>query len=295
MKIKNWHLLAMIPAWVALSACEPVTTLSVAPDGSATGTSLTSSDSTSSKSPTPDGDSSAPAPVARTWSTDALLFTGSGTWSSEVANLRAILSGGGTSFQEATSAQLNAMSLDDLARFGVLIFPGGSGGTEASSLTSQTHARLRAAVQVRGVGYIGFCAGAFIASAPAPAVGGDVSYGLGVVEGPILDYYYLENQGTSVAMTLASFPDGSTKDLLWYGGPVTPDVPGGVIAKYPDGSPMITQVWSGKGLAVLVGTHPTANQATLSALGVSSSDGTHQDFAWTLIRAAMLGQTLPAF
>ena len=58
--------------------------------------------------------------------------------------------------------------------------------------------------------------------APAPKPGKDVSYGLGIVAGPELEYYYLENQGTEIAMTLASFPDGSKRDLLWYGGPVTP-------------------------------------------------------------------------
>jgi len=290
MKFRKRHLLAMIPAWVALSACDPATTVSVTPEGSTAGTSLTPPASSSASASDP-----APGPAARVWSTDALLFTGSGTWSTEVSNLRTILGANGASFREATSAQLNAMSLDELSGFGVLIFPGGAGGTEASSLTSQTHANLRAAVQLRGVGYIGFCAGAFIGEAPAPAAGGDVSYGLGIVDGPILDYYYLENQGTDIAMTLASFPDGSTRDLLWYGGPVTPGGAGVVIAKYPDGSPMISQLRSGKGLAVLVGTHPTANPATLSALGVSSSDGIHQDFAWSLIHAAMQGKTLPAF
>jgi glutamine amidotransferase-like uncharacterized protein len=224
-----------------------------------------------------------------------LLFIGSGTWGTEVTNLENILNSNGASFKEVTSAQLDAMSVDEIASYGILIFPGGSGGTEAGSLSTQTHANLREAVQVRGVSYIGFCAGAFIAEAPAPSAGQDVSYGLGVVAGPELDYYYLENQGTDIAMTLASFPDGSTKDLLWYGGPVTPNVAGGVIAKYPDGNPMITQVKSGNGFVIMSGVHPTANQATLSALGMSSSDGIHQDFAWTLINAALHQQPLPAF
>jgi glutamine amidotransferase-like uncharacterized protein len=223
-----------------------------------------------------------------------MLFAGSGTWGTEVSNLENIMDSHGMSYQVVTSAQLNAMSVDQIAQFGLLIFPGGSGGTEADSLTSQTHANLREAVQVRGVSYIGFCAGSFIAQAPAPASGGDVSYGLGVVNGPELDYYYLENQGTDIAMTLLTFADGSTQDILWYGGPVTPSTAGGVIAKYPDGNPAITELWSGKGFVILSGVHPTANQATLSALGVSSTDGTHQDTAYNLLNAALHQQPMPA-
>ena len=238
----------------------------------------------------------APAhPVARNYSTDALIFAGSGTWATEVNNLQNILTGAGASFQVVSSAQLDAMALDDLAKFGVMIFPGGAGGTEAGGLSADTHARLRAAVQERGVGYVGFCAGSFIAEAPAPAAGGDVSYGLGVVNGPVLDYYFLENQGTDIAMTLLSFGDGTQKDILWYGGPVTPNVAGGVIAKYPDGNPAITELWSGNGYVVLSGVHPTADQATLTAVGMTSTDGIHQSTAWQLIHAAMLQQPLPAF
>jgi len=57
------------------------------------------------------------------------------------------------------SAELNAMSLDQIARFGVLIFQGGAGVTEAASLNAQTHANLRRAVQEKAVSYVGFCAG----------------------------------------------------------------------------------------------------------------------------------------
>jgi glutamine amidotransferase-like uncharacterized protein len=236
-----------------------------------------------------------PPRIERSYSTDALVFDGTGTWSTEVANLENILGSHGASYELVSSAELNGMSVEDLEQYGVLIFPGGNGASEADSLTRQAHANLREAVQQHGVGYVGFCAGAFIAVAPAPAPGGDVSYGLGIFDAPELDYYYLENQGTDIAMTLESFPDGSTQDLLWYGGPVTPEVPGGVIARYPDGNPAITEMYSGYGLVVASGPHPTANQATLSALGVRSSDGTHQELAWELIQAAMTSTPLPAF
>ena len=234
-------------------------------------------------------------PSKRVYSTDVLLFVGTGTWSDEVSSLKNILSTNGATFQAVSSAQLNQMTSAQLVKFGMILFPGGSGGTQADGLTAQTHARLRDAVQKAGVGYFGICAGAFIAAAPAPSPGGDVSYGLGVVDGPVLDYYYLENQGTDVAMTLLDYADGSTDDVLWYGGPMTQEIAGGVIARYPDRSPAISQMASGNGFVILSGPHPTATQAMLSSLGVSSSDGLHLDLTWNLISAVLNQAPLPAF
>lgn len=233
-----------------------------------------------------------PTPEARFYSTDALLFAGSGTWSAEVSSLRAILDSKGASYQVVSSSQLNALTLEELGDFGVLIFPGGSGGTQASSLTSATRERIRQAVQELGVGYAGFCAGAFIAVAPAPAPGRDVIYGLGVVDGPVLDYYYLENQGVTASMTLLTLTDGSTRDVLWYGGPVTPDRESDVIARYPNGDAAISQMDSGRGLVVIAGGHPGVPASSKSALGLRDSDGDDFELTWQLIRAAMKHERL---
>lgn len=233
-----------------------------------------------------------PAPEARFYSTDALLFAGSGTWAAEVSSLRAILESKGASYQVVSSSELNALTLQELGEFGVLIFPGGSGGTQASSLKSATRERIRQAVQELGVGYTGFCAGAFIAVAPAPAPGRDVIYGLGVVDGPVLDYYELENQGVTASMTLLTLADGSTRDVLWYGGPVTPDRAGDVIARYPNGDAAISQMDSGKGFVVIAGGHPGVPASSKSALGLRDSDGDDFEITWQLIRAAMKHERL---
>lgn len=236
-----------------------------------------------------------PTPPARSYSTDVLLFAGSGTWSAEISALESILTSKGATYEKVSSAKLDSMSVDEIAKFGLLMFPGGSGGTQAGSLSSDTHARLRAAVQERGVSYIGFCAGAFIAVAPKPAPGRDVSYGLGIVDGPILDYYYLENRGVSIAMTMESFADGTKRDLVWYGGPVTPKVAGGVIAKYPDGNPAISQMWSGNGFVILSAVHPAAPQSIRTSSGLNDSDGSDYEVAWKLIHAALNRVVQPAF
>jgi glutamine amidotransferase-like uncharacterized protein len=250
----------------------------------------------SNPAPTPTATTTpTPSTPARTYATDALLFVGDGTWSPEVGSLQSLMKARGMTYQNVNSAQLDAMSVDDIAKFGLLIFPGGSGGTQAGSLSSDTHARLRAAVQERGVSYIGFCAGAFIGMAPKPAAGRDVSYGLGVVDGPVLDYYYLENQGVSAAMTMNTFADGTKRDLLWYGGPTTPNTPGTVISKYPNGDAAISEMWSGKGFVILSGPHPAAPESVKSSLGVSDSDGSDLETAWSLLQSALKQAPLPTF
>jgi glutamine amidotransferase-like uncharacterized protein len=238
--------------------------------------------------PPPGGDT-------REYHTDALVFTGPGTWSAEVTNLVAILKENGATYETASAAKLESMSVDDLAKYGVLIFPGGSGGTQAGSVSDDTHARLREAVQSRGVNYVGFCAGAWIAVAPKPAPGKDVSYGFGVAEGPVLDFYYLTDQGVDVAMTMHSFADGTKRDIVWYGGPVTPEWPSGVVARYPNGQPAISQTFSGKGLVVIAATHPAAPQSIRDAYGVTDKDGLDFDVAWNLIAAALHQRPLPAY
>ena len=234
-------------------------------------------------------------PALRSYSTDALVFNGVGAWQDEVTSLESILTSHGANYQEVNSAQLDAMSVDEIAKFGLMIFPGGAGGTMAAGVSAATHANLREAVQVRGVSYIGFCAGSFVAVAPAPAAGQDVSYGFGVVAGPELGYYMLENQGVTAAMTLESFADGTTRDLVWYGGPITPNSPKGVIAKYPTGDPAISEMWSGNGFVILSGVHPAAPQSTRTAFGMTDTDGLDFDLAWTLLSAALNQTVLPAF
>lgn len=245
-----------------------------------------------SASPSP---SPLPSSAPRTYQTDALIFNGTGVWADEVASLKYILASNGATYQDVTSDELDRMSIEELTQFGILIFPGGGGATQTKSLSAETHARLREAVQVWGVGYIGFCAGAFIAVAPAPEPGKDVSYGLGIVDGPELDYYYLEYQNKTIAMTLETFADGTQRDLLWYGGPVTPNIPGGVVAKYPNGDPAITQVWSGKGFVMLSAIHPAASQRIRDYYGLKDRDGLDFDLTWKLISATLSQKPLKAF
>jgi hypothetical protein len=232
-------------------------------------------------------------PPARTFSTDVLIFTGDGTWSTEIADAETLLTSHAATYQEATSAQLDAMSAQDMAEFGVIFIPGGEGGTEAESVSATTHANLRTAVQQLGVSYVGFCAGAFVAVAPAPAAGQDVSYGFGVVNGSLLNEYAGPGTNQDYEETLNTFASGSTENILWYGGPIVPNT--GVIAKYPTGDPSINEQWSGSGLVILAGLHPDLSQATLDSLGVTP-DTPATATAWEIFNAAITRQPItPTF
>ncbi|MBI3556663.1 MAG: hypothetical protein HY074_10405 [Deltaproteobacteria bacterium] len=234
---------------------------------------------------------------SRKFTTDALVFNGTGTWSPEPSSLESILSSHGATYREVSSAELNEMSVDDLSQFGAIVWPGGIALKQANSLSATTKDNLRRAVQERGVSWIGFCAGAFIAAAPAEH---NASYTIGIVDTPLLDMYYLEQQleragKTDISMTMESFPDGSKRDLVWYGGPITPSGHNMVIAKYPTGDAAISQMWSGNGFLILSGVHPGAPQSTRRYFSLVDSDGTDFDLAWTLLEAAINQKALPTF
>src|SRR4051812_20968798 len=79
------------------------------------------------------------AKVQRKYKTDALLFSGDGTWQDEVVSLKSIFDDQHMTYREVSSADLNSMSVDDLASYGVIVWPGGMGGTQTESLTEDTH------------------------------------------------------------------------------------------------------------------------------------------------------------
>ncbi|MGK5088487.1 BPL-N domain-containing protein [Bdellovibrionota bacterium FG-2] len=263
-----------------------------APEPTATTTPTTNPTPTATPTPTPTvSPSPSPTPSPKPpsnqgrlapYTTGALVFGGDGVWTGEMAKIEQILDDHFISYREFTTTQLNALSVDDIAQYGMIVWPGGSGTSEVATLTTQIKANLKTAVQDRGVSFIGFCAGAFIGVSP-----------LGLISHSILDYYFLENQGVSSAMVLTAWADGSTHDLVWYGGPVTPDGAGAVIAKYPDGNPAISQIWGKRGLVILSGPHPAAPDSTRTSMG--DSDGSDDDAAWELMNATLEQIPLTAY
>jgi hypothetical protein len=232
-----------------------------------------------------------PATARSNYKTDVLIYAGDAAAYDDPEALAAIADSKGMTHQSVTSAELNQMSLDDIAKFGVIAWPGGYAGVMSDSLTQATRDNIRKAVQERGVGFVGMCAGAFIAVSP------DTTWGLSLVNAKTLPYYHLEDEGTDDAMVGVSFAQGSSlgssRQLVWWGGPYLPEWQGGVIARYSDNNqPAIAQTWAGNGLVILSGPHPEAPDSWRSKLDLSDSDGLDQEIMGAMLMAAEKQQPL---
>jgi glutamine amidotransferase-like uncharacterized protein len=227
--------------------------------------------------------------------TDVLIYGGVGSWRAEIESLKKILYHHQATYVEMSPSEINKLSLQEISNYRLIIFPGGDAPTVRKALSFEARSRIRQAVQQGGLNYLGFCSGAWLAVAPAPAAGEDVVYGIGVVDGPLLQTNFLSQQGKKFSLDVANFPGGHTRKLLWYGGPVTVDRPGSVVARYSDGTAAISQIRSGKGFVIISGFHPAADKPILSWLGIYESEAIAPDFAWDLLHSALEQKPLPAF
>lgn len=267
--------------------------VSVLPDSSVQDPVNPTPEPTSTPAPTPTP-SPTTTPVGRSYSKDVLLFNGTGVSASDWQTTESIIQGQGLSYQLVNSAQINAMTLDEIADFGVIVVPGGSGGTIYSNVTADARLRIRQAVRERGVGYVGFCAGAWVAVGPEAETTQTASYGFAIAKGSVLSMFYPNGQAPTAAMVDVTFSDGGVRNLVWWGGPITPEWTGGVVARYDTGKPAISQTFAGKGLVVISGPHPEAPQSWRSTAG-SDSDGLDYDIAIAMFNAALKQQPLATF
>lgn len=226
--------------------------------------------------------------------TDVLLFNGVGISTSDWQSTERIVKEMGLSYQLVNSSQLNAMTLEDLIKFGLIIVPGGSRGSIMSGLTNTAQLIVRKAVRDHGVSYLGFCAGSF-AAVGTLANGNTVSENdLAVIYGKHLSNWWPNGQHITAAMVKVDFADNSSRWLVWWGGPATPEWSGGVVARYDDGKPAISQGWSNKGFVVLTGPHPEAPQGWRATAG-NDPDGLDFELTKNLITSALNRKPMPAF
>jgi glutamine amidotransferase-like uncharacterized protein len=233
------------------------------------------------------GGSSTTAPP--TYTTAVLLYSGTGVSSSDAQTTASILSSAGISYKAVTSADLNIMTAEQFGSYGMLLVPGGVAGTMSNSLTSQTLSLMHDMVTEQGRGYLGFCAGAFLA--------GDYgSWGLGL-SSEAFDYYVAEYQGITTEMVDVSYVDGTVRQLVWYGGPKL-DGFGKVLGKYSDGTIAVAQAEVGRGFVTLSAVHPEAPSSwRTSAMAAADTDGVAADqaYALSLIRSTLNRAPQPAF
>lgn len=215
-----------------------------------------------------------------------LLFNGTGT-SSDVAAVEAVLHTLGAGYITADSAQLNAMSEAQLGGYKLIIIPGGNSIDIGESLTASAVANLRGAVQQYGVHYLGICAGAFFG-------GYSVYNGVNLTGGASFDFYADEFKGIHREPVKLSFISSGPLDVYWQDGPQLSGW-GQVVAKFPDGTPAITEGQSGNGFVIFTGVHPEAPASWLGAMVFQIPISADQAYAGVVITAALNGAPLPHF
>jgi len=229
-----------------------------------------------------------------TYSTQVLLFNGAGISTSDWQNTEKIVKAMGLTYKLVNSSALNAMSLDEMTKFGMFLIPGGTSGGITGGLTAATRVRVRQAVRDRGVAYLGICAGAFVAVESGAEGDAQTNYGFPVVEGKHLPMWWPNGKVMTAAVVPVSFADGSSRHLVWYGGPSTPEWTGGVVARYNDGKPAISQTWFHKGWVVISGPHPEAPQGWRNTAG-NDPDGLDYEVMEDLVMATLERKPLPTF
>jgi glutamine amidotransferase-like uncharacterized protein len=215
-----------------------------------------------------------------------LLFNGTGASPNDVTAMETIINGRGLVYTTANSAQLDAMRESQLRAYRLLIVPGGNFIQMGDSLSSETTANIRQAVQ-GGMNYLGICAGGFLAA--------DGNYKcFNLTSGVRFGFYSAEEQGIRKAAVAIAGVDGPALEHYWEDGPQFAGW-GAVVGKYPDGTPAIVEGSSGKGWVILCGTHPEAPANWRDGMTFSTPVDVSNDYAGTLIDAALNGTRLPSF
>lgn len=226
---------------------------------------------------------------------EILLFNGIGTSTSDWKSLEQILISMGRTYRLVNSATLNSLSLTGFKAFKMILIPGGNSNIVNDSLSLSTKIRVRQAVRDAGLSYLGLCAGAFAAVGIDSRSNFTAYYGFAVAQGDYLKHWYPNGNSALIAVpTKVLFADGSQRSLIWWDGPATPEWQGGVVARYPDGQPAISQTWTGLGFVLLSGPHPEAPPSWQWTSG-NDPDGLDYDIARKLILSALNRQPLRAF
>jgi Biotin-protein ligase, N terminal len=216
-----------------------------------------------------------------------LLYNGTGTSSSDVSAVEAVLGTLGVGYATADSSQLNAMSEPQLGGYRLLIVPGGNSITIGESLTGETASMIRGAVGHYGVHYLGICAGAFFG-------GYSIYNGVDLTAGVSFDFYADEYEGIHQEPVEISLPSSGPLDVYWQDGPQLSGW-GAVVAKFPDGTPAIVEGQSGNGFVIFTGVHPEAPESWRGSMIFTTPVSVDLAYAGTVIQAALKGTPLPHF
>jgi glutamine amidotransferase-like uncharacterized protein len=165
----------------------------------------------------------------------------------------------------------------------VWVQPGGISREAARAMRPDLKEAIRAFVQ-RGGGYVGFCAGGFLATS---LIGETDVPGLGLVPGRSHLYEQVSDDATILSL---SWP--TPRQTYWEGGPYFYGGQAGakdsaafeVLATYPDGSAASVRNAFGLGRVFVTGAHPEAPQGWRSYYQLTDSDGLDYDLAVAMIQ-----------
>jgi len=153
-----------------------------------------------------------------------------------------------------------------------------------NGLTTSATAKVRRAVG-SGVGYLGVCAGAFIA-------GASPYNGLNLTRGVQFPFYALEARGTRKARVIVTAADGAPFEAYWEDGPQLTGW-GEAVARYPDRTPAVVQGRFGEGWVVLAGIHAEAPESWRRGMDFTQPVSVSRAYAAALIDAALHRIRLP--
>lgn len=216
-----------------------------------------------------------------------LLFNGTGTSASDVAAVEAILSANGLTYSTANSSQLNNMTEAELTAYKLLIVPGGDSVTIGNNLKSSTTTNIHNAVVNDGLHYLGICAGGFFG-------GYSIYNGLNLTSGVWFNFYADHFKEIDKAAVEISNSDSGKLDQYWQEGPELSGW-GSIVGKYPDGTPAVVEGKSGSGWVILSGIHPEAPSIWRYGMKFTTSVTVDNDYAGTLVTAALNGTSLPHY
>jgi len=177
----------------------------------------------------------------------------------------------------------------------VWIQPGGKAKIEQKTMSPELKAAIKDFVK-KGGGYVGFCAGGFLASETLAWEEDDGSWysapGLGLLKGRSLYYDQFqdvtEEDPARIAVTLWN---GQKRHLYWELGPYfTADAVAGprgaVVARYDAGRIMTLRSEYGQGRVYVTAVHPEAPPDWSAGYGLKDPDGPDLSLAVEMIRWA---------
>jgi hypothetical protein len=229
----------------------------------------------------------AAVPLSATKKPPVLLFNGTGTSSSDVAAVEAILSANGLTYSTANSSQLNALTEAELNAYQLMIVPGGNSITIGNNLKLSTTTNIHDAVVNDGLHYLGICAGGFFG-------GYSIYNGLNLTSGVWFNFYADHFNGIDKEPVEISSPDSGALDQYWQEGPELSGW-GSIVGKYPDGTPAIVEGKSGNGWVILSGIHAEAPSSWRGGMTFTTSVAVDNAYAGALVTAALNGTSLPHY